>query len=405
MFPATEMIHSLLQEIEMAVSSSQHGLRVLYKIVERAQELYNELNQRISRVETIGSLDDFDVYTKAIDPLERALLEVLPAICDDRIHLMVPVSSDDLIESTEKWVNNNRVVCDCLRELGTEVELQGLASSSRDIETEILEANAQDYRDLFNELVLEILEKAPQCTQPNLQVLLKYVIRGLRNAQNIFSKNPLKNVDEEWRITSIKCAMLTRGLISHVTTSHNLSNDFGQDGTIWKRVLGMVSLINKAQLSEPLAVPILVLPPQDQQVVEPSSKEKVSTAESLHPSPALHPESARKPRTKPVLSVDTQLHDPTWFKRLQDPFPDPHTPTHAQRLSLYQTYNSASTQSPSPSFSIPTPVTARTPALRWLPGLQTALAFRSSSPLPYVDSVCGRLPLYRFLGFGFGSNS
>ncbi|CAE6418045.1 unnamed protein product [Rhizoctonia solani] len=410
MYPATEMVHSLLQEIEMAVSTSRHGLRVLYKLVERAQDLYDELNQRILRVEAIGKWEDYEAYTQAIDPLEKVLLEVIPAVYDDRIHLEAPVSSDDLIESTEKWFIDNRIICECFRRLGTETALQGLASSSRDIETEILDANAQDHRDLFNKLVFEILEKAPQCTQPNLQVLLKYVIRGLQKAQDIYAKDALKVVDEEWCIDSIKCAMLTRGILinlAQASTSHSLPNDFGRDGMIWKRVLEMVSRMNKALPAEPLANSTPGISPQDQPAMESNFRLTVSTTESLYPSSPLHTEPTQKPRARPVLSVDTQFLDPSWaaFKPLQNSFPDPHTPTHTQRISQYQTYNSATTQSTSPVFTVRTPATARTPVLGWLPGLQVALALRSTTPLPHANSVCGRLPLYRFLASGFRAHS
>ncbi|KAL5635283.1 hypothetical protein ACGC1H_004162 [Rhizoctonia solani] len=407
------MVYSLLQEIEMVISSSRHGLRVLYKLLERAQDLYDELNQRISRVDMTNNWDDYQAYTQAIDPLEKVLLDVIPVIYDDRIHLAAPVSSDDLIESAEKWFINNRIICECLRRLGTEAELQGLASSSRDVETEILDANGQDRYDLFNELVLEISETAAQCTQPNLRVLLKYVIRSLQSAQNVYSRDPLKIIDEEWCITSVKCAMLTRGMLINITqapTSHNLPNDFGWGGIIWKRVLGMLSLINKALPSEPPVSPAPGPPPRGQSSTKPKSRaRKVSTTKRPQSSPPLHPEFTEKPQARPALSVDTQFLDLSWatFKRLQDPFPDPHTPTHTRRLSQYETCNSAVTQSPSPVFSIsvPTPVIVRTPVFEWLPGLQVALALRSSAPLTHTDSVCGRLPLYRFLASGFRANS
>ncbi|KAH7313236.1 hypothetical protein B0J17DRAFT_353962 [Rhizoctonia solani] len=185
LFPATEMVHSLLQEIEMVVSSSRHGLRVLHKLVERAWDIYIDLNRRISNVETTNNWDDYDVYTKAIDPLEqcatlslllmnaevqlykfgRVLLEVIPTIYDYRIDIMAHASSEELIESTEKWFINNHTICECFRRLGTVAELQGLASSSRDVEAEIMDANSRDHSNLFNELLDEILDKAPQCTQ------------------------------------------------------------------------------------------------------------------------------------------------------------------------------------------------------------------------------------------------
>ncbi|EUC59412.1 hypothetical protein RSOL_313390 [Rhizoctonia solani AG-3 Rhs1AP] len=407
------MVYSLLQEIEMAVSSSRHGLRVLHKLLERAQDLYDEVNQRISRVETTGNWDDYQVYTQAIDPLERVLLDAIPAIYDDRIHLTAPVSSDDLIELAEEWFINSRIICECLRRLRTEAELQGLASSSRDVETEILAANAQDRYDLFNKLVLEISETAALCTQPNLRVLLKYVNRSLQSAQIVYAKDPLKVVDDEWCIASVKCAMLTRGMLINLTqapTPHNLPNDFGWGGMIWKRVLEMLSLINKALPPEPPASPAPGPPPRGQRSTKPKSRARnASTTEKPQSSPPLSPESTEKPQARPALSVDTQLLDLSWatFKRLQDPFPDPHTPTHTQRLSQYEKYNSAVTQSPSPVFSIsvPTPVIVRTPIFQWLPGLQVALALRSSAPLPHTDSVCGRLPLYRFLASSFRANS
>ncbi|CAE6391313.1 unnamed protein product [Rhizoctonia solani] len=286
---------------------------------------------------------------------------------------------------------------------------QGLASSSRDIETELLDANAQDRHDLLNELVLGIVDKAAQCTQPNLRVLLKYVIRTLQSAQNVYVKDPLKAVDEEWCIASIQCAMLTRGMLINLTqapTSHSLPNDFGWGGVVWKRVLEMVSLVNKALPSELPVRPAPGPPPRDQLATEPEFSEKASTAEKPQLSPPSTAEFTEKPREKPVLSVDTQFHDPRpTFKFSQDTFPDPHTPTHTQRLLQYQTHNSVIPQSSSPVFSTPSPVTARTPVFKWLPGLQSALALRSSAPLPHVESVGGRLPLYRFLTSSFRRNS
>ncbi|CUA76971.1 hypothetical protein RSOLAG22IIIB_12459 [Rhizoctonia solani] len=403
------MVYSLLQEIEMAVSSSRHGLRVLYKLIERAQDLYDQLNERISSVETTGNWEDYEIYTQAIDPLERVLLELIPVIHDDRIHLAAPVSSDDLIELTDKWITDNRIICECFRRLGTEAELQGLASSSRNIETEILDANAQDRHDLLNELALEIVDKAAQCTQPNLRVLLKYVIRTLQSAQNVYAKDPLKAVDEEWCIASIQCAMLTRGMLINLTqapTSHSLPNDFGWGGVVWKRVLEMVSLVNKALPCELPVRPAPGPPPRDQLATEPKFTEKASATEKPQLAPPSPPEFTEKPREKPVLSVDTQFHDPRpTFKFSQDTFPDPHTPTHTQRLLQYQTHNSVIPQSSSPVFPTPSPVTARTPVFKWLPGLQTALALRSSAPLPHAESVGGRLPLYRFLTSSFRRNS
>ncbi|CAE6412976.1 unnamed protein product, partial [Rhizoctonia solani] len=267
----TEMIYSLLQEIEMAVSCSRHGLRVLYKILERAWDLYDELNQRVSQVETGSGGDGYQTYTQAIDPpgkcatlsssqgrflsyMNKVLLDVIPAIYDDQTHLVAPVSPDDLIESVEKWLVDNRIICECLRRLETEAKLGGLTSSSRDIETEILNSNAQDCYDLFVELMPEVIEKAAQCTQPNIRVLLKHILRSLQRAQDVGAKDPLRAVDEEWCTASVQCAMLTRGMLINLTrapTSHSLPNDFGWGGIVWKRVLGMVPLINKA-LSETL---------------------------------------------------------------------------------------------------------------------------------------------------------
>ncbi|CUA76587.1 hypothetical protein RSOLAG22IIIB_12376 [Rhizoctonia solani] len=159
--------------------------------------------------------------------------------------------------------------------------------------------------------------------------------------------------------------MLTRGMLINLTqapTSHNLPNDFGWGGVVWKRVLEMVSLVNKALPSELPVRPAPGPPPRDQLATEPEFSEKASTAEKPQLSPPSPPDFTEKPRGKPVLSVDTQFHDPRpTFKFSQDTFPDPHTPTHTRRLLQYQTHNSAIPQSSSPVFSTPSPVTARTP--------------------------------------------
>ncbi|CAE6437453.1 unnamed protein product [Rhizoctonia solani] len=422
LFPATEMILSLLQELELLVSSSRHGLRLLHKLVERAWDIYIELNQRISKVETTNNWDDYDVYTKAIDPLEQVLLEVVPAIYDRPIDTLTYASSEDLIESVEKWFVNNHIICQSFRRLGTIAELQlGLASSSRDIGAEIMDANSRDHSDLFNELLDEILYKVPQCTQPNLRGLLKYVASGLQNARNTYANDTLQLVDEQWCIDSVKCAMLTRGILINLIqepSPHVLPNDSEWGGLIWTRVLGMVLRMNTALSPGPNTNAVLGLPQQYQPAEQskPSLTLKVPTTESPYLSVPLHSESKRKSRADRGLSVCTQFDDPSWtaFKSLQESFPDPHTPTHTQRLSRYRTYSPATAESISPAFSpafspavsfSASPVIAHTPAVGWLPGLRTALALRTSASLPHAHSVCGRLPLYRFLGLGFRTNS
>ncbi|KAG8755919.1 hypothetical protein FRC11_005660 [Ceratobasidium sp. 423] len=399
LFPATEIVHSLLEEIETIVSSSRHCLRVSYKLIERARNLYNEINQRISQVETTSDWDEYDTYTKAIDPLEQILLEAIPAIYDDAVHLTVPISPEELIKSTEKWLINKHTIYECCRRLGAEPEFQGLAASPQDSEAEILAARAEDHRDLFNEVLLEILDEAPHCRQPNLQVLLKYVIGGLQSAWHACAKAPLKVITEEWGTIAIKCAMVTRGILLNPTQSPTviiLPNDFRSDGTVWKQVLEMASLLRMFLPSESVNNASLGLQPQSPAKDDPPLS---------HPP---HNELVQKsPKERGVLE-GVQLHDPSWamFQRLREPLPDPHTPTHTQRLSRYRTYSPANIQSSSPVFSVPTPpAAARTPALRWLPGLRVALALRSSASLPRAYSVCGRLPLYRFLAFGFRVNS
>ncbi|KAJ1309435.1 hypothetical protein OPQ81_006211 [Rhizoctonia solani] len=406
-FAATELLHSLLQEVEAVVSSSRYGLRASYKLIDRVRDRYNEINRRISRVVKTHEWDDYDAYTKAIDPLEQILLEVIPAIYENQIDLIAPISSEDLVKSAEKWLINERTICECFRRLGTEAELQELVPSSQDIEDEIVDATTQDRQDFFNGLLLDILDKAPQCTQPNLQVLLKYVIGCLQSAWNTFTKDPVKFANEEWSIVSIKCAILTRGILIYVTQAPsmpNLPDDFRWGGMIWKQILGMMSLVNETLSSESMTSATLEPPKHYQPAMEVNNGAMVSYPPHSHLLPI---EFIRKSKEH-SFAGGTQPHDPPWalFNRLQEHFPNPHTPTHSERLSLYRTYSLSIAQSPPPLFSAPTTaIAARTPALRWLPGLRVALAFRSSASLPRAYSVCGRLPLYRFLGIGFGVNS
>ncbi|CAE6420490.1 unnamed protein product [Rhizoctonia solani] len=398
LFPATDIVHSLLQEIETIVSSSRHYLRVSYTLIERARRLYNEINQRISRVETTGDWDDYEIYTQAIDPLEQILLEVIPAIYDDAVHLTVPVSPEELVESTEKWLINKHTIYECCRRLGAEPEFQGLAALPQDNEAEILQARAEDHRDLFNEVLLEILDKAPQCTQSNLQVLLKYVIGGLQSAWHVCAKDSLKVVNEEWGMISVKCAVVTRGMLLKLThespTMAILPNHLRSDGMVWKQVLEMATLVKTSLSSDSIGN----IPPSLRLQQQPLAKDDP---------PLPHPPHIELTQKPPKLLEGAQLHNPSraMLQRLREPFPDPYTPTHTQRLSRYRTYNPATIQGSPPAFSLPTLGAARTPALRWLPGLRVALAFRNSASLPHAYSVCGRLPLYRFLAFGFRVNS
>ncbi|KAG8730624.1 hypothetical protein FRC11_006262 [Ceratobasidium sp. 423] len=379
LFPATEIVHSLLEEIETIVSSSRHCLRVSYTLIERARNLYNGINQRILRVETTGDWDEYDAYTKAIDPLEQILLEAIPAIYDDAIHLTVPISPEELIKSTEKWLINKHTIYECCRRLGAEPEFQGLATSPQDSEAEILEARAEDHRDLFNEILLEILDEVPHCTQSNLQVLLKYVIGNLQNAWHVCEQDPLRVINEEWGSISIKCAMVTRGMLLNPTQSPTMAilpHDFRSDNMVWKRVLEMVSLVKMSLSPESIDNTTFGLQQQPSLKVVPPL-----------PRPPRF-EFTQRPPTERGRLEGTQPHDLSrpMFQCLREPFPDPHTSTHTQRLSRYRTYNPATIQSSPSVFSVPTPPTAaRTPALRWLPGLRVALAFRSSASLPPIS--------------------
>ena len=69
--PPTELIQNLILVIGHDVCSVRRNMQTLYHLVSRARDIANAVNTLVKKVESSNLWDNFDKYTKAIDPLEE----------------------------------------------------------------------------------------------------------------------------------------------------------------------------------------------------------------------------------------------------------------------------------------------------------------------------------------------
>ena len=69
--PPTELIQNLILVIGHDVCSVRRNMQTLYHLVSRARDIANAVNTLVKKVESSNLWDNFDKYTKVIDPLEE----------------------------------------------------------------------------------------------------------------------------------------------------------------------------------------------------------------------------------------------------------------------------------------------------------------------------------------------
>lgn len=69
--PPTELIQNLILVIGHDVCSVRRNMQTLYHLVSRARDIANAVNTLIRKAESSNFWDNFDKYTKVIDPLEE----------------------------------------------------------------------------------------------------------------------------------------------------------------------------------------------------------------------------------------------------------------------------------------------------------------------------------------------
>jgi hypothetical protein len=76
-YEATELAKNLIKVVGHEVSSFNHHAVHSYEIIKKSRTIYQGINTRITTIDADTSepganfWDDYDAYTKAIDPLEE----------------------------------------------------------------------------------------------------------------------------------------------------------------------------------------------------------------------------------------------------------------------------------------------------------------------------------------------
>lgn len=128
-FAATNFVRQLITVIAANVCFCRRNNQVLYRLVEHARNLCNEIQKLIADAEVSGNLDVFETYTEAIDQLERfvwpssqfvlscswhtlsesILFDFAPVLNSEHTqYLGTPTSIEECVSFIGGWENNRR---------------------------------------------------------------------------------------------------------------------------------------------------------------------------------------------------------------------------------------------------------------------------------------------------------
>ncbi|KAB5591893.1 hypothetical protein CTheo_4681 [Ceratobasidium theobromae] len=260
-YPVTESIHTLIQHISSEVSSLRRNMHTMCKLVEVARGLHDRINQSIHEVDQTGDWEVYDTYTQAIDPLEEALLELIPAIYEEQ-EPMIPRSDEQ-----------------CTKLQDNEIE-----SSS---------AYKHDDQTLLHNLVKRIYDNKLKITHTDTRISLKTVWDKLEHIKNIQTSNSKSPIDEELVTLSIECAMIIYG-VTELLLDGSISpklRDRLQSPAMWQAAKQLVGHLEHTQGA---ASGKLEKEYQD-------FEEILLGLKKVNPPPVIHVHSAPAPTTAPVF--------------------------------------------------------------------------------------------------------